>query len=489
MEVSLIFPHQLYQRNPALKKGVKVWLIEDDLFFGQYSFHKKKILLHRASMKYYEDLLRKKGFEVKYIDWMGPQTLSKVFQALHQKDVKVVHYTDPVDYLLQRRLNRYLNRYDMKAIRYESPNFIFNHSFADSIFQTDKAYFQTRFYQHARKVTGILTDHGRPSGGKWTFDKENRKPLPAHLSVPAIPMFTESTFLTEARRYVNTRFANNPGTTHNFAYAVTHANAQSMLENFLQYRLQNFGPYQDAIHIHEPFLFHSVLSPALNIGLIDPENVIKQVIDYAQTYSVALPSLEGFIRQILGWREFIRAVYMREGVKQRTSNYFNNQASMPALFYNASTGILPLDRTIVRVNMHAYAHHIERLMVLGNFMLLCEIHPNHVYQWFMEMFIDAYDWVMVPNVYGMSQYADGGLMSTKPYISSSNYILKMSGYKKELWCDIWDGLYWRFIDRHEKLFSNNPRMRLMAELGKKIPGHKKIRLFRTADDFLKKIHT
>jgi deoxyribodipyrimidine photolyase-related protein len=202
----------------------------------------------------------------------------------------------------------------------------------------------------------------------------------------------------------------------------------------------------------------------LNIGLITPKQILNSTLEYSKEFNVPLNSLEGFVRQIIGWREFIRAVYHLKGSKQRTTNFWNFSKKIPNTFYNGSTGIIPVDNIIKNINKNGYAHHIERLMVLGNIMCLMRFDPNEVYKWFMEMFIDSYDWVMVPNVYGMSQFADGGIMSTKPYISGSNYILKMSNYKKEAWCELWDALYWRFIDDHRDFFNKNYRMKMMVTL-------------------------
>jgi len=223
----------------------------------------------------------------------------------------------------------------------------------------------------------------------------------------------------------------------------------------------------------------------LNIGLLSP----RQVIDAAtgQMERVPLNAMEGFVRQVIGWREFVRLVYRTRGRRQRTQNFWRFSRGMPASFYDGSTGIDPVDHVIRQVLRTGYCHHIERLMVLGNFMLLCEIEPDAVYQWFMELFIDAYDWVMVPNVYGMSQYADGGLMTTKPYVSGSRYVLKMSDFKRGPWCAVWDALYWRFIDRHAEYFAGNPRMAMMAKmrikLGAKLDEHLQV-----AETFLTQLH-
>ncbi len=227
-----------------------------------------------------------------------------------------------------------------------------------------------------------------------------------------------------------------------------------------------------------------MLSPLLNIGLITPALVIDRLLEFSGRHDVPLNSVEGFLRQIIGWREFIRLIYLKDGVKQRNSNIWNFDRKMPKSFYDGTTGIVPLDTVVRRVLKTSYCHHIERLMILGNFMFLCGIHPHEVYKWFMEMFIDSYDWVMVPNTYGMSQFSDGGLMATKPYISSSNYILKMSDYKKGEWCSIWDSLYWRFIFNHKKFFSSNPRLSMMSVMLEKMDRHKLHAHISSAEKFL-----
>jgi deoxyribodipyrimidine photolyase-related protein len=217
----------------------------------------------------------------------------------------------------------------------------------------------------------------------------------------------------------------------------------------------NFGAYQDAISIVDSTLFHSVLTPMLNTGLLTPGEVLDEVLG---AQGVPLNSLEGFVRQLIGWREFMRAAYVVKGRTQRTSNFWKHERPLPESFWSATTGIDPVDTVVRRVLQHAYAHHIERLMILGNFMQLCGFRPDDVYRWFMELFIDAYDWVMVPNVYGMGLYADGGMISTKPYVAGSNYVRKMSNFKPGAWCETWDGLFWSFIASHRDFFASNTRI-------------------------------
>ena len=231
-------------------------------------------------------------------------------------------------------------------------------------------------------------------------------------------------------------------------------------------------------------MFHSLLSPLINNGLLNPNYVVERSIEFALSNNIPINSLEGFIRQIIGWREFIRGVYILDGVKQRNSNFFDNQNKIPNSFYDGTTGIEPIDITIKKLLDTSYNHHIERLMILSNFMLLCEFHPTEVYKWFMEMYIDSYDWVMVPNVYGMGQFADGGLMSTKPYISSSNYVKKMSDYKSGEWTKIWDALFWRFIFKHKDYFSKNMRTVFMAKSLERMDNDKLSNHIKTAEKFL-----
>ena len=237
----------------------------------------------------------------------------------------------------------------------------------------------------------------------------------------------------------------------------------------------------------ESFLYHSVLSPLINIGLLSPQQVVSEALKAGKKKNIPLNSLEGFIRQLIGWREFIRLVYEREGTKQRTTNYWGFKRNIPKSFWNGTTGIEPIDIVIQKTLKTGYCHHIERLMVLGNFMLLCEFDPDEVYRWFMELFIDAYDWVMVPNVYGMTQFADGGLMTTKPYISGSNYLMKMGDWKKGEWTTIWDGLFWRFMNEHRNFFSQNPRLGMLLKTFDKMPKEKQTAHLNAANQFLKKL--
>lgn len=483
--VSLIYPHQLFKDHPSLQKKRSVFIIEDPLFFRQYAFHKQKLVFHRATLKHYADGLINQGFEVNYIDSMNSlASTESLFQHFKKSGIQTVYYTDPVDYLLIRRLKRYATRNKLKLVVDESPNFLTSNKSNEAFFSERKRYFMNDYYIHQRKELKILISDNKPEGGKWTFDTENRNKIPKGTVIPEYNIPNVNEYTKEAIDYIEETFSKNPGKSFPFYYPITHDEALLQLDNFLSERFDNYGTYQDAIVNSETFLFHSIISPLLNIGLLDPTDVVDRTIEYANKNNIPLNSLEGFIRQIIGWREFIRVVYSDKGTYQRKHNFLNHHRKLPSSFYNGTTGIAPIDDAIKKALATGYVHHIERLMVLGNFMLLCEIDPDDIYQWFMEMFIDSYDWVMVPNVYGMSQYADGGLMSTKPYISGSNYLLKMSNYKKDPWCEIWDALYWNFIIKHRELFAKNPRMSMMVMQVNKMSDEKIEKIKCTAEKFL-----
>lgn len=466
-------------------------LTEDWLFFDQYQFHQQKLILHRASMRYYKDALERNGYTIDYIQREQPENdIRKLIPALKEQGIQTVHYCDVYDDWLRRRLHAAAKKYSVELKEYTSPNFLNTKQDGDEYFNGRKTYFQTDFYIHQRKKFGILVEgNNKPQGGRWSFDDENRKKFPRTATAPELPHLQSNVYIEEALRYVKKHYANNPGTTDppfkNAYYPVTHKQAQAWLMQFLKERFEDFGTYEDAIAKNENVLHHSVLSSSLNIGLLHPDEVINAAINFCVQNKTPLNSVEGFIRQIMGWREYIRIVYEREGRKQRTKNFWGFTRRIPYSFWTGNTGIEPVDNVINKLKNTGYSHHIERLMIMGNFMLLCEFDPDEVYRWFMEMYIDSYDWVMVPNTYGMTQFSDGGLMMTKPYISGSNYIMKMSDHKKGEWQQVWDGLFWRFMHVHRDFFESNPRLSMLLRTLDKMPEEKLRGHLMTAEIFLK----
>jgi len=488
---NIIFPHQLF-KDFILPKNNTTYLIEEYLFFNQYKFHKQKILFHRGTMKYYEKYLKDLEIDVVYINSVDKNSdirilISEIIKNKFQK----IEYIDTVDYLLEKRINFISEKNNIDLNKHESLLFMNSNINLDPFFKkTKKKFFQTTFYIQQRKNHNILIDNNQnPEGGQWSYDALNREKYPKEKEPPKVSLNTKNFLHTDAEKYVNQNFKANYGNLNSeFFYPNTHSSAEKWFDDFLKNRLDNFGKYEDAIVENELILNHSLLSPLMNVGLISPNQVINKAISYTKKNNIPLNSIEGFVRQIIGWREFIRGIYVSKGSEERTKNFWGFSKKIPNSFYTGETGITPIDSTIKKINDYAYCHHIERLMVLGNFMLLCEFDPDDVYKWFMEMFIDSYDWVMVPNVYGMSQFSDGGLMSTKPYISSSNYLFKMSNYnKKDKWIKIWDSLFWRFMDVHRTFFIKNPRMRMLVNTYDKMQNEKKTEMRTIAETYLKSL--
>jgi deoxyribodipyrimidine photolyase-related protein len=486
--VKLIFPHQLFQFNPLFSVEGSVCLVEERLFFTQYNFHKQKIAFHRATMKYYENYLFEKGFSVRYIQAAENEAdVRQLIAHLHGTGTTSIALVDPVDDWLLRRIKAACQKLKLDLILLESPMFLnTREELGQFFYPAKKKFFQTEFYKQQRINRKILLDaSGEPAGGRWTFDIENRKKFPKGKAAVKVEFPQPDKYMQEAYEYTNQHFAHHIGTLSGAVnYPVGYTASEQWLNQFLNNRLAGFGDYEDAIVQKELLLNHSMLTPLLNVGMLTPNQVLKHTTDYCNEHAVPLNSQEGFVRQILGWREFIRGVYLAVGREERTRNFWGFNRKIPKSFYEGTTGIVPVDETIKKVLQTGYCHHIERLMVLGNFMLLCEFDSNEVYRWFMELFIDAYDWVMVPNVYGMSQFADGGMMSTKPYISGSNYLMKMSDYPKGNWQEIWDALFWRFLDKHRTFFLKNPRLSMLVKTYDKWDESKKAAMQQRAIDYL-----
>lgn len=483
--ILLLFPHQLFNAVELVKQADTVYLVEEYLFFNQYKFHKQKLVLHRASMKYYAHYLETQGIAVNYVEATAPQSDVRILiSELKQEANSCIHFYDVCDNWLEKRIRESSAAANLQLKEHATPLFINTREELHDYFGSRQKYFQTDFYIAQRKKLNVLVDEkGKPAGGKWSFDAENRLKYPKDKMPPYVEFPEVNAFYREAMAYVEKHYATNYGEiSTSFVYPSTHEQSEQWLQQFLEQRFAEFGEYEDAIVGNATILHHSVLTPMLNIGLLLPMQIVDAAIAFAAENAVPLNSLEGFIRQIIGWREFIRGVYVYKGTQERTTNFWKFEKPIPPAFYNGTTGIAPIDTTIKKLNRTAYNHHIERLMVLGNFMLLNEFHPDSVYQWFMEMYIDAYDWVMVPNVYGMSQFADGGMMATKPYISGSSYILKMSNNTKGNWCETWDALFWHFMQKHRDFFSSNPRLGMLLKTYDKMSAEKKERIRLVVED-------
>lgn len=493
MNAAIILPNQLFEENPLFTQKIeKYFLIEENLFFNQLKFHKTKILYQRATMKFYENYIKNRGYNVEYIEANNNEADIRILiDKLAVEGYKSIFIIDPEDDWIIRRLKKHIEKNNLSLTLLKNPSFLYSENeLSDFLSETnlDKRLLQTKFYINGRRKFNILIKDDKPVGNSWTFDKFNREKIPDNFPLPEIKTYS-SIFLNDAKDYIQKNFSENYGSIDdNFYFPLDYIQAKNHLSNFIENNLKYFGPFQDAINFKHHFLFHSTISSALNIGLITPTYVLSQIQSAYEEFNIPIQSAEGFIRQILGWREYVRLIYRFHGRRIRTSNFFEfNRNYSLRKFYDHNTGIFPLDKVLMKLDMISYNHHIERLMVLGNIMLLLEIHPDDVYEFFMTNYIDAFDWVMVPNVYGMSQFADGGFMATKPYISSSKYILKMSNLKKDNWCENWDILFWNFLIKHSDKLKNNPRMIYLLNHIKKMDREKKLRVQKSAEEIKKKL--
>ncbi|MEX2445409.1 MAG: cryptochrome/photolyase family protein [Alkalispirochaeta sp.] len=478
----LVYPHQLYRSHPAIEHAPEapVFLVEDPLFFRQFPFRRVPLTYRRLTMEAYRHRLEQQGRRVTVIPSTALETSWEVFREL-PPEIRHVVVLEVDDDWLRQAIAGGAKSAGVSVEILDSPGFLLSHAQIGSLTDDATSRSMARFYPKIRKQLDVLLEStGGPLGGKWSFDADNRKKIPRrHAPPPSV-----------------SRIHGNDAHTAAVAlgeelppYPITSDDTDRWLDEFIANRLDHFGPYEDALDGRDDRWYHALLTPMLNAGLITPRRTLEAVLRHAEERrrkdsAIPLNSLEGFIRQLIGWREFIRVTYHRYGRQMRTRNFWNHSRPIPLAFYEGTTGIPPVDDVIAKVHRLGWAHHIERLMVVGNVMLLCEFDPDAVYQWFMELFVDAYDWVMVPNVYGMSQYSDGGLITTKPYISGSNYIRKMSNFEPGPWQQTWDGLYWRFIDRHREFFTANARLALMPRgLDRLEPGRRRD-IFHAADQFL-----
>ncbi|MEL6640926.1 MAG: cryptochrome/photolyase family protein [Pseudomonadota bacterium] len=488
----IILPNQLFADHPGFSNSPdRIVLFEDPLFFGdaQYParFHRQKLWLHRASMARYQQTLQNRGYNVSLEAYtaLAGATEALVGRLARDGTTNIV-MGHPTDHAVERRFAAAARHANIRLTYLETPAFLNSRQDNADWSRGRKRWFMAEFYKSQRRRLNILMDGTDPVGGQWSFDEDNRKKIPKTL-LSALPQITwpeHDAIELAARDSVMADFPDAIGSLETLYYPTTHQAAADWFDQFLFSRFDRFGDFEDAIVEGESWLWHAVLTPALNIGLLTPRQIVDATLQYATTHNVPLNSLEGFLRQIIGWREFMRATYEDLGAQMRTTNHWQHTRKMPACFYNATTGIDPIDDTIRRILETGYCHHIERLMILGGFMFLCEIDPDDVYRWFMEMFVDSYDWVMVPNAYAMSQHADGGLITTKPYFSGSNYVRKMSHWSSGAWADTWDGLYWRFIFKHQDTLATNPRWAMMCRTAARLKSETKEKHIRHAEGYL-----
>lgn len=483
MKLQIILGNQLFPMKFYKKTPQHVYMCEDYELCTHYTYHKHKIIFFLASMRKFQFELKAKGHEVYYQKLEKRPHFFQCLKKLCEKlKVTALSIYEIEDKFFEAKIKEFVEKHNLELEVLESPMFLVSREEFAKYNSSSKKPFMKTFYEGFRKTTGILMEaNGQPTGGKFSFDAENRKKIPKSFDViESDERPRRDEIIDSVVKVVEKYFSKHPGNSSDFWMRTSRKEALSLLSNFIKTKFQYFGDFEDAIDNRDPFLYHSVLSPYLNIGFITPEEIIKKTL----IADVSINSKEGLVRQIIGWREFVHGIYREYSEVQDERNFFNHKRKLTKNWYEGSTGIVPLDDAIKKVIKYGYGHHIERLMIISNLMLLCRIDPSEVHKWFMEMYVDSSDWVMGPNVYGMAQFSDGGIFATKPYISGSNYILKMSHYQKGDWCKVWDGLYWMFIRDNKDFFKKNYRMSMMVKMLEKMDPLKQRKLFELANDFI-----
>ncbi len=488
MKLFLILGNQLFHTKYLSDFKDHTFFMAED--YGLCTFerhHKLKILLFLSAMRSFKNELISKNFKLTYNDINKDFKISyekKLEKIIKEKKIKEISFFEIEDKFFEKKILNLSKKHSLKINQIKSPMFLIDRNEFKKYLSSNKRPVMGNFYKVVRnKMKLLINKDGTPKGGKWSFDKDNRKKIPDTIKIPSIFTVKETKETLQLKKIIEKSFQNHPGSTDKFWFPTTRQDANKWLDQFLKERLRLFGDYEDAITDRSNTVFHSALSPLINLGLITPSEIIEKLKKIES--KIPLNSLEGYVRQIIGWREFMRGVYQNYDQRLEKSNFFNHKRKMKNTWYTGTTGLLPLDYAIKNVETYGWSHHIERLMILSNIMNLCEINPKQVYKWFMEMFVDSSDWVMSPNVYGMGLFSDGGIFATKPYICGSSYFLKMMHFKKGPWCDVMDGLYWKFIDRNKKFFLKNPRLAMMVRVSEKMNKERKSRIFKAANNFIK----
>ena len=472
----LVVADQLFAKHPALDIEADFLMVESGFLTSKFKYHKFKLAYILTTMREYGDFLQAQGKQVcyNYLEQKKDfeEILTDLFKDGKYQELVICEIADKYFRDLLENICTKLNitLRILPSAMFLTPKEVFL-DFVKS--KAGKRLLMNDFYIQQRKRLGILVEFDNtPMGGKWSFDEENRKKLPKNIIIPQRQTVFKSSHYKAVVELINTHFPNNPGKIlENSWLPVNFEQANQYLDDFCEHYFNQFGDYEDAMSITSDTLFHSCLSALLNNGLITPKQVLDQVLALK---TIPLNSLEGFVRQIIGWREWVKGLY--DNVYDQNFlelNHFQASKDLPDYFYHTDqeenleySQNLPLKHTLEKVERLAYCHHIERLMILANWMTLNQYKPDQCYNWFVEMFVDSSEWVMIANVMGMGLYADGGIFATKPYIAGGNYIKKMSDYpsgKDFVWEKLWTDKFWEFLMDHQQTFIKNPRMAMLIK--------------------------
>ena len=497
----LVLGDQLTEEIAALReadKGSDVVVMAEVADEASYvPHHPKKIAFLFAAMRKFAARLEDDGWDVRYTrlddDENAGSITGELLRRAEETGAEEVIATEPGEW----RLIEALGDMPLTVRMIEDDRFLASHSEFDDWAEDRKELRMEWFYREMRRKTGYLMDGKDPEGGKWNYDHDNRKPAPGDVDFGGPMQFTPDEVTEEVLTLVEERFGENFGTLRPFWFATEPGQARRALSHFISGGLAKFGDFQDAMLEKDKFLYHSILSMYINAGLLDWREVCDAVQAAYDAGDVPLNAAEGFIRQIIGWREYMRGIYYREGPDYTRRNVLNHQRGLPWFYWGGETDMNCIAHAVAETRDEAYAHHIQRLMVTGNFALLAGIDPAEVHEWYLAVYADAYEWVEAPNVIGMSQFADGGIVGSKPYVSSGNYIAKMSDYCGGCAYDVkqktgegacpFNLLYWAFMERHRERFEKNPRMAQMYRTWDRMDEGKRETVLAEAEEFLERM--
>jgi deoxyribodipyrimidine photolyase-related protein len=471
----ILFPTQLFELKyiPKEYHQYNFYLVEHDKFYGitnKMNFNKKKIILHKASCLAYISEMKKK-LDIEYVDKYPNIKKSEVYMF------------DIVDEEITKEIIKFYKKQDTEVKILETPNFMTS---KENLKKFYEKYKKSNKFIHSTFYNFQLKLHEIPYIKK-SYDVENRNPIPKNIDLPELPKENKNKFVKEAIKFTEKKFKNNYGNCDYFYIPITHKEAKKWFSNFLKTKMKKFAEYQDAIIPEEPFLYHSVVSAVINIGLLNPDYIIDEVIKAYKSKKISIQDYEAFVRQVIGWREYQRFIYefLKEDIISK--NHFNNNNKLTKHWYDGTLGIAPVDDAIKIAFEYGYLHHIIRLMVMCNFMNLCGINSDQAYKWFMEFSTDSYEWVMIGNVYSMGMWSDGGVTMRKPYFSSENYVQNMAGnrYEKGDWENIWHSLYYNFLSKNRKKLEKTIYVRNLKHLDN-LSDEKIKEIKKVSNDFISK---
>lgn len=497
----LVLGDQLTDSLSALKEARKdrdvivMAEVADETSYVKH--HPKKIALIFSAMRKFAKRLQEAGWRVAYSQFDDTENAGSIVGELLRRaedyDASEVIATEPGEW----RLINALKYAPLKVHILPDDRFVASHQEFEAWAEGRKQLRMEYFYRDMRRKTGLLMEDDQPVGGKWNYDHDNRKPAPDEIDFEGPLRFDPDPVVSEVLDLVESRFGDHFGDLRPFWFATTREEALKQLDHFIENGLENFGDYQDAMLNENRFLYHALVSTSLNIGLLTPLEVCKAAEKAYSDGRAPINAVEGFIRQIVGWREYVRGIYFLEGADYPARNGLGHDRDLPALYWGGETQMNCLAKTVCQTRDDAYAHHIQRLMVTGNFALLAGIDPRQVHEWYLAVYADAFEWVEAPNTVGMSQFADGGIIASKPYVSSGAYINRMSDYCKSCHYSVskktgegacpFNLLYWHFLDRHRDRFEGNARMGNMYRTWDRMSDARRETVLTEAAAFLEKL--